>query len=183
VPVPGNVTYVPGQNLDLAADFSEADDTVIVDTTASLPPTPALLPPLVPPLLFEVPSLGAGLPPLGRIFLHNQALAPSFLAQVFNVSSGDGSAVGFLGFGGGDAGVFGASTLSAIFGDRVPQDEAVDIFGNDRGGMGEDEEERQGFFGAPTLGQQLDSLRNSELQQVDRLTRAFGDWADKDPAA
>ncbi|HLA31819.1 MAG TPA: Ig-like domain-containing protein, partial [Pseudomonas sp.] len=145
----------------------------------SLPPPPALLPPLVPPPLFEVPGLGGGLPPLGNIFLQNQALAPSFLAQVFSDSSGDGSGVGFLGFGGGDAGVFGSSTLSSMFGDLVPQDGAVDIFGGDSDGIWETE----GFLGAPTLGQQLDSLRNSDLQQIDQLAKAFGEWAEKAPAA
>jgi fibronectin-binding autotransporter adhesin len=149
----------------------------------SLPPPSALLPPLVPPSLFEVPGLGGGLPPLGNIFLQNQGLAPSFLAQIFGDSAGNGSAVGFLGFGGGDAGVFGSSTLSSMFGDLVPQDGTVDIFGRDSDGIGESEEEGQGFFGAPTLGQQLNSLRNSELQQIDQLARALGEWARKAPAA
>jgi hypothetical protein len=130
-----------------------------------------------------VSGLGGGLPPLGNIFLQNQALAPSFLAQVFSSSSGDGSGIGFLGFGGGDGGVFGTSTLSSMFGDLVPQDGAVDIFGGDNDGVWELEEEGQGFLGAPTLGQQLDSLRNSELQQIDQLARAFGEWAEKVPAA
>ncbi len=149
----------------------------------SLPPPPALLPPLVPPPLFEVPGLGGGLPPLGNIFLQNQALAPSFLAQVFDSTSGDGSGVGFLGFGGGDAAVFGSSTLSSMFGDLVPQDGAVDIFGGNSDGIWGTEEEGQDFLGAPTLGQQLDSLRNSELQQIDQLAQAFGEWAYKAPAA
>jgi len=149
----------------------------------SLPPPPALLPPLVPPPLFEVPGLGGGLPPLGNIFLQNQALAPSFLAQVFDSTSGDGSGVGFLGFGGGDAAVFGSSTLSSMFGDLVPQDGAVDIFGGNSDGIWGTEEEGQDFLGAPTLGQQLDSLRNSELQQIDQLAQVFGEWAYKAPAA
>ena len=146
-----------------------------------LPPPPALLPPLVPPPLFEVPGLGGGLPPLGNIFLQNQVLAPSFLAQVFSSSSGDGSGAGFLGFGGGDAGVFGSSTLSSVFDGLVPQEGAVDIFGNDKDGTGEIEEE--GFLGAPSLGQQLDMLRHSESQQIDQLARAFGEWSEKAPAA
>lgn len=149
----------------------------------STPPPPALLPPLVPPPLFEVPGLGGGIPPLGNIFLQDQALAPSFLAQVFNSSYGDGSGVGFLGFGGGDGGVFGSSTLSSMFDALVPLDGAVDIFGGDGDGIGEGEEEGLGFFGAPTLGQQLDTLRNNELQQIDQLAKAFGEWADKAPVA
>ena len=147
----------------------------------SLLPLPALLPPLVPPPLFEVPGLGSGLPPLGNIFLQNQALAPSFLAQVFSSTSGDGSGVGFLGFGGGDGGVFGSSTLSSTFNGLVPQSDDVDIFGNDGNGMGEEDE--QGFLGAPTLGQQLEELRSSELQQIDRLAQALGEWTEKAPAA
>jgi hypothetical protein len=147
----------------------------------SLPPPPALLPPLVPPPLFDVPGLGAGLPPLGNIFLQNQALAPSFLAQVFSSSYGDGAGVGFLGFGGGDGGVFGSSTLSAAFDVLIPQEGAVDIFGED--GEGIDELDEEGFLGAPSLGQQLDTLRNNELQQIDQLANAFGEWADKAPVA
>ncbi|HSX87133.1 MAG TPA: Ig-like domain-containing protein, partial [Pseudomonas sp.] len=147
----------------------------------SSPPPPALLPPLVPPPLFEVPGLGGGIPPLGNIFLQDQALAPSFLAQVFSDSAGNGSGVGFLGFGGGDAGVFGSSTLSSVFDSLVPQEGAVDIFGNDKDGTGEIEEES--FLGVPSLGQQLDMLRHSELQQIDQLARAFGEWADKAPVA
>jgi len=148
----------------------------------SSPPPLALLPALVPPSLFEVPGLGGGLPPLGNIFLPNQVLAPSFLAQVFSSSSGDGSGVGFLGFGGGDAGVFGSSTLSSMFSDLAPQDGAGDIFGGDIGDIWGSEEEGQGFLGAPTLGQQLDSLHNSELKQIDQLAKAFGEWAEKAPA-
>jgi hypothetical protein len=179
VPIPGDVTYVPGQNVDRTAGFSAADDSVVIDTRPASPPPPALLPPLVPPLLFDVPGLGAGLPPLGTIFLHNQALAPSFLAQVFSVSSGNGSRVGFLGFGGGDGGVFDASTLSSMFRDPGPRNGAVESFGNHRDGIGEDEDARRGFLGAPTLGQQLDSLRDSELQRTDRLTKAIGEWAEQ----
>ena len=150
----------------------------------SLPPPPALLPPLVPPPLFEVPGLGGGMPPLGNIFLQNQVLAPSFLAQVFSTSSsGDGSGVGFLGFGGGDGGVFGSSTLSSMFDGLVPQEGDVNIFGDDGDGIGESEDEGRGFFGAPTLGQQLDTLRNSELQQINQLAKAFGEWAEKAPVA
>ena len=75
----------------------------------------AVPPPLVPPPLFEVPGLGSGLPPLGNIFLQDQALAPSFLAQVFSSTSGDGSGVGFLGFGGGDVAPFFPGSRFKVF--------------------------------------------------------------------
>src|SRR5690606_34487140 len=93
---------------------------------SSLPPPPALLPPLVPPPLFEPPSLGSGVPPVGSVFVNNGALAPSFLAQVFassDPSGGNGNGVGFLGFGGGDGGVFGTTTLGGLFSNLVPRSE------------------------------------------------------------
>jgi len=147
----------------------------------SLPPS-ALLPPLLPPPLFEVPSVGGGLPPLGNIFLQNQALASSFLAQVFNSSSDNGHASGHLGFAGGDGGVFGSSTLAAMFAGLTPQDGVLTGFAMGRE-LSEGEEEGQGFFGVPTLGQQLEDLRNRELQQIEQLTKAFYEWAERAPRA
>ncbi|WP_413044195.1 DUF4347 domain-containing protein [Pseudomonas sp. YJ42] len=145
----------------------------------SVPPPPALMPPLVPPSLFEAPSLGGGIPPIGNIFLQNQALAPSYLAQIFSSSAfSDGTGVGFLGFGGGDGGVFGNSTLSSAFGNLVPRQGEGDLFGRD--GV---EIEEKGFLGAPSLGQQLETLHDNERQRIDQLAKALGEWADKAPAA
>ncbi len=57
------------------------------------------------PALFEQRDSGGGLPPIGNIFIRNNALAPSYIAQVFSTDSGNAAgASGFLGFGGGDGG-------------------------------------------------------------------------------
>ncbi|HLD66672.1 MAG TPA: hypothetical protein VJA19_11545 [Pseudomonas sp.] len=139
------------------------------------PPSPVS--PLVPSSLFETPGPGNGIPPLGNIFIHNGALAPSFIAQVFASSSdsgGDGSGSGFLGFGGGDAGVFGSSTLSAAFGKEVPQESmSLSTFGNKQQRGGEQDGLR-GIFSAPTLGQQLHELQGEEQARVRDLAWALG---------
>ncbi|MCD1638529.1 DUF4347 domain-containing protein [Pseudomonas stutzeri] len=152
----------------------------------SSPPPPALLPPLVPPPLFEPPSLGSGVPPVGNVFVQNGALAPSFLAQVFassEVSGGNGSAVGFLGFGGGDGGVFGTSTLGGIFINDVPQGEAPSIFGNRQDGLGDVQDGLRGIFGAPSLGQQLHEIHESEQRQLRELAWALGELGEAEPQA
>ncbi|MET1077874.1 MAG: Ig-like domain-containing protein [Pseudomonas sp.] len=135
---------------------------------AALPPAPAFslapvnpVSPLAPPGLFDNLGLGSGIPALGSIFIHNGALAPSFLAQVFasSDSGGDGSGVGFLGFGGGDAGVFGSSSLSSVFGKDVPQyDTSLNAFGGKQRGGSEVRDGLRGIFSAPSLGQQLQDL-------------------------
>jgi hypothetical protein len=79
-------------------------------------PTGDLGSPLTFAPLFEQRVIGNGIRPLGDIFINHGALSPSFIAQVFSSDSGgDGSGHGFLGFGGGDGGVFGSSTLSSLF--------------------------------------------------------------------
>ena len=132
------------------------------------PPSPTASP-LLPPPLFEVPTLGSGLPTLGSIFIAQNSLAPSFIAQVFSSSGagfGDGRGAGFLGFGGGDGGVFGSSSLSSIF-DRelLPDEEELEIFDREKAGVG--------FLGAPTLGQQLNDLHESEHSQLRDLAAAL----------
>ncbi|MFJ4347293.1 Ig-like domain-containing protein [Pseudomonas sp. NPDC089401] len=142
---------------------------------ASAPPFSAYQSPLLPPPLFDMPSPGGGLPPLGSIFIRDGALAPSYLAQVFagqqgGFGLGNGSAAGFLGFGGGDANVFGASSLSNVFDKTLPED----------GGqyeMSGGKPFRQGgekLTGAPTLGQQLQAFREGEQRQVRDLALALG---------
>jgi hypothetical protein len=155
------------------------------------PPTPALPPPpfsspLLPPPLFEVPTLGSGIPTLGNIFIHNSALAPSFIAQVFassDPSGGDGSGVGFLGFGGGDAGVFGSSTLSNIFGsDSMPESAPLKVFdGKQWRGGGDAGQGLRGVFGAPTLGQQLHEMGETEQRQIHELAWALGQIEPAEP--
>lgn len=136
------------------------------------PPPSVTTSPLLPPPLFEVPTLGSGIPTLGNIFINQGAMAPSFIAQVFASSAdagGDGSGAGFLGFGGGDAGIFGSSSLSSIFGKEVLQEtEEQNIF-KQRGDGGEGT-----VFGAPPLSQQLHQLHEGEQRQIRELAMALG---------
>ncbi|MDN5516475.1 MAG: Ig-like domain-containing protein, partial [Pseudomonas sp.] len=145
----------------------------------SAPPPSVTTSPLLPPPLFEVPTLGSGIPTLGNIFINNGALAPSYIAQVFASSdsgAGNGSGIGFLGFGGGDGGVFGSSSFSGIFGKDTPQDnEKLEVFdGNKWGTSG-------GIFGAPTLGQQLHDLHEGEQRQHRELALALQQIAAAQP--
>ncbi|MDX1368711.1 Ig-like domain-containing protein, partial [Pseudomonas sp.] len=150
----------------------------------ALPP-PLTTSPLLPVPLFEQPTLGSGIPPLGNIFLNNGALAPSFIAQVFASSSshaaGNGSGVGFLGFGGGDGGVFGSSTLSSIFGnDLLPESTPLDIFDDKQ--WDKDADQAPGDVpGAPSLGQQLHEMRNTEQRQLRELALALGQFEAGNP--
>ncbi|WP_321849811.1 Ig-like domain-containing protein [Pseudomonas paraveronii] len=128
------------------------------------------------PALFEQREMGAGLPPIGSIFIHNGALAPSFIAQVFNSDSGgDGSAQGFLGFGGGDGGVFGSSTLSGLFNrESSGGDSGLKAFDSRAiQGGGDAAQGLRGVFGAPTLGQQLQQIKDVEQRQVMDLAQAL----------
>ncbi|MNF35403.1 hypothetical protein D3C84_162710 [compost metagenome] len=155
-------------------------------TAPTLPP-PLTTSPLLPIPLFEQPTLGSGVPPLGNIFINNGALAPSFLAQVFasnsSDSAGNGSGVGFLGFGGGDGGVFGSSTLSNIFGsDPLPESTPLDIF-DDKQWNGDGNQAPHGVLGAPTLGQQLHEIRNTEQRQLRELALALGRFEGVKPQA
>ncbi len=157
---------------------------VTVDMTPAPPPAAPPLPPasvaqpLLPPPLFEPPTLGAGLPPVGSIFLQNNALAPSYLAQVFasENAGGDGGGAGFLGFRGGDGGVFGTSTLGSIFSDGALPTDNGSIFG-DRLGGSDGGGELRGIFGAPSLGQQLETMNNNEKRQIQTLANALGSIA------
>src|SRR5690606_25328139 len=145
---------------------------------------PSFTSPLLPPPLFEVPTLGGGLPPLGNIFINRGALAPSFVAQVFASShsdaGGDGSGMGFLGFGGGDARVFGSSSLSSIFGKDVLQEtEQLKIFDGKQWSDGAE----GAIFGAPPLSQQLHELREGERRQLHELALALGQIHAEGPKA
>ncbi|WP_280362992.1 Ig-like domain-containing protein, partial [Pseudomonas sp. BN411] len=152
------------------------EPTVPFDPVQPNVPPPPFTSPLIPPPLFEQPTLGSGIPTLGNIFINQGALAPSFIAQVFASSDsfGDGSGRGFLGFGGGDANVFGSSSLSSFFDKDVPQDsEEMKLFDGKqwKGGSGGS---GQGIFGAPTLGQQLQDMQDKEHRQVRDLAMALG---------
>ncbi|MFZ4968394.1 Ig-like domain-containing protein [Pseudomonas sp. Mn2068] len=129
------------------------------------------------PPLFEQRDVGGGLPPLGNIFIRNGALAPSFIAQVFSTDSGgDGSGSGFLGFGGGDGGVFGSSTLSGLFNRESTTGDSSGFKAFERQGsksLGDPSQGLRGIFGAPTLGQQLQQLKDSEQKQLHELAWAL----------
>jgi hypothetical protein len=128
------------------------------------------------PALFEQRETGAGLPPIGNIFIRNGALAPSFIAQVFSSdSSVAGSTQGFLGFSGGDGGVFGSSTLSGLFNrESGGGDSGLKAFdGRAIQGGGDAAQGLRGGFGAPTLGQQLQQIKDVEQRQVIDLAQAL----------
>ena len=138
------------------------------------PPTGNLGSPLGFPPLFEQRDVG-GLDPIGSIFINRGELAPSYIAQVFSSdAAGDGSGQGFLGFGGGDGGVFGSSTISGLFNqDAGSEGESLDAFDNQSIKGGEASQGMRGVFGAPTLGQQLQQLKDTEQRQVDSLAMAL----------
>jgi len=140
------------------------------------PPTGNLGSPLTFQPLFEQRVIGNGIRPLGDIFMNHGALTPSFIAQVFsgNDGGGDGSGHGFLGFGGGDGGVFSTSTLSSLFNqDSGAERDSLNAFGSQSIKSGDVSQGLRGVFGAPTLGQQLQQLKDNEKQQVDNLAAAL----------
>ncbi|MEI2831005.1 Ig-like domain-containing protein [Pseudomonas mosselii] len=147
-------------------------------SVSHLPVTAPYQSPLLPQPLFEVPTSGGGLPTLGNLFIQNGALAPSYLAQVFAGHQGDsaignGSGAGFLGFGGGDANVFGASSLANIFDKTLPDDGGqFELSGGKPFRQGAEAE--KGLTGAPTLGQQLQAFREGEQRQARQLAQALG---------
>ncbi|WP_237886186.1 Ig-like domain-containing protein [Pseudomonas sp. PGPR40] len=138
------------------------------------PPTGDLGSPLTFTPLFEQRVIGNGIRPLGDIFMSHGALTPSFIAQVFSSSGGDGSGHGFLGFGGGDGGVFGTSTLSSLFNqDTGSEVDSLNAFGNNSIRTGDASQGLRGVFGAPSLGQQLQQLKDTEQRQVESLAAAL----------
>ncbi|MGG7555722.1 Ig-like domain-containing protein [Pseudomonas sp. ES3] len=140
------------------------------------PPTGDLGSPLTFAPLFEQRVMGNGIRPLGDIFINHGALTPSFIAQVFTSSDngGDGSGHGFLGFGGGDGGVFGSSTLSSLFNQATSSEgDSLNTFGNQSIKAGDASQGLRGVFGAPSLGQQLQQLKDTEQRQVDSLAAAL----------
>ncbi|MDX9675398.1 Ig-like domain-containing protein [Pseudomonas zeae] len=139
-------------------------------------PTGDLGSPLTFAPLFEQRVIGNGIRPLGDIFMNHGALSPSFIAQVFSSSDSgaDGSGHGFLGFGGGDGGVFGSSTLASLFNqDSAAERDSLNAFGSQSLKAGDVSQGLRGVFGAPTLGQQLQQLKDTEEHRVDNLAAAL----------
>ncbi|MCP8690524.1 hypothetical protein, partial [Marinobacterium sedimentorum] len=156
----------------LGANPASAAYPLLAPAIADIPPSPYQSP-LQPPQLFAAPTLGSGIPTLSALFINNGAPAPSYIAQVF---AGNGNGQGFLGFGGGDAGVFGHSALSNIF-DPDSELEPVSVQTGLREAFGTP------GFGAPTLGQQLQQMQNTEQRQIDQLARALGGIQSGEPHA
>ncbi|WP_449438217.1 Ig-like domain-containing protein [Pseudomonas migulae] len=140
------------------------------------PPTGDLGSPLTFAPLFEDRVIGNGIRPLGDIFMNNGALAQSFIAQVFSSSEsgGDGAGHGFLGFGGGDGGVFSTSTLSSLFNQDVGNErDSLNSFGSQSIKASDVSQGLRGVFGAPSLVQQLQQLKDTEQRQVNDLATAL----------
>ncbi|QQX59114.1 Ig-like domain-containing protein [Pseudomonas chlororaphis] len=148
---------------------------VPLQPTVTTPPVGDLGSPLAFAPLFEQRVLGDGIRPLGDIFINHGALAPSFIAQVFGSSDpgGDGNGHGFLGFGGGDGGVFSQSTLSVLFGQDSTEDGgSLKSFG-DKSRGGDLSQGGRGVFGAPSLTQQLQVMQDMEQRPIRDLAKAF----------
>ncbi|WP_447749035.1 DUF4347 domain-containing protein [Pseudomonas nicosulfuronedens] len=156
--------------------------------TGGTPVLQSVLPDVGPPMLGQAPLLdssnrGAAQSGLGSVF--REGPSQSQLALIFgnhgNSVFGDGSGHGFLGFGGGDAGVFGSSTISAIFGAAREGDErALSAFGQRQADISQG---LQGVFGSAGLGQQLQEMNQREQRQVADLAHAFGELGQVRPAS
>ncbi|MDU8429722.1 Ig-like domain-containing protein [Pseudomonas syringae pv. actinidifoliorum] len=141
------------------------------------PPTGNLGSPLSFAPLFEQRTTGDGLPPVGNIFITNRALAPSFIAQVFDSSSVGGPGSGFLGFNSGEGSVFGTSTLATLFSREAATDTSTSGAFNGRTGNGlqDSSQSIQAGFGALTLGQQLQQITDNEQEKLRALAWALGE--------
>lgn len=148
------------------------------------PDVPDMAPPsqmdslLVPLPLLDTPTVGSDFRPLSEIFLsQNSAQERSLIAQIFgsNDSYGDGTGTGFLGFGGGNGGVFGSSTLAGIFNDDGFKEAApLKVFDRRSSDI---EDGLPGIFGALSLSQQLHQLHEAEQQPQRELAWALGQLA------
>ncbi|POY82221.1 glycosyl hydrolase [Pseudomonas amygdali pv. morsprunorum] len=141
------------------------------------PPTGNLGSPLSFSPLFEQRTTGGGLPPVGNIFITNRALAPSFIAQVFDSSSVGGPGSGFTGFNSGEGSVFGSSTLSTLFSRESATDSSTTGAFNSAGsnGLRDSSQSIQAGFGALTLGQQLQQITDNEQEKLRALAWALGE--------
>ncbi|MFA0970560.1 Ig-like domain-containing protein [Pseudomonas amygdali] len=141
------------------------------------PPTGNLGSPLSFSPLFEQRTTGGGLPPVGNIFITNRALAPSFIAQVFDSSSVGGPGSGFTGFNSGEGSVFGSSTLLTLFSRESATDSSTTGAFNSAGsnGLRDSSQSIQAGFGALTLGQQLQQITDNEQEKLRALAWALGE--------
>jgi len=174
---PSSLALTLGQDAgdpEFRANPPAGEVPVIAPLLPATPPPLSGPSPLLPPPLFEPPTLGSGLPTLGNLFLGNGGITPSFIAQVFSSDSGgDGSGSGFLGFGGGDGGVFGSSSLSSPFQGPGPTDGQVGRLFGGQGRFGGEGSELREIFGAPSLGQQLREASEQDARRVAALSEAL----------
>ncbi|WGK90749.1 Ig-like domain-containing protein [Pseudomonas migulae] len=176
-PAPATVQVTPDP------EFLSSDPVTVIDQPnvplqpiIFAPPSGDLGSPLTFAPLFEDRVIGNGIRPLGDIFMNNGALAQSFIAQVFSSSDsgGEGAGHGFLGFGGGDGGVFSTSTLSSLFNQESGNErDSLNSFGNHSIKAGDVSQGLRGVFGAPSLVQQLQQLKDTEQRQVNDLAAAL----------
>ncbi|MDN6860110.1 Ig-like domain-containing protein [Pseudomonas sp. CAN2814] len=156
--------------------------------SGNAPQVPSVLVNAGPPSLGQVPLLdssnrGAAQSTLGSVF--RDGPSQTQLALIFsnngNSAFGDGGGRGFLGFGGGDAGVFSSSTLGSIFGEaREGDEQALSAFGQRQGGIAGG---LSGVFAGTGLGQQLQEMNQREQRQVADLAQAFGELGQVRPAS
>ncbi|WP_223556122.1 beta strand repeat-containing protein, partial [Pseudomonas sp. BF-R-01] len=176
-PAPATVQVTPDPEF-LSSDPVTVTDqpNVPLQPIIFAPPSGDLGSPLTFAPLFESRVIGNGIRPLGDIFMNNGALAQSFIAQVFSSSDsgGEGAGHGFLGFGGGDGGVFSTSTLSSLFNQESGNErDSLSSFGNHSIKAGDVSQGLRGVFGAPSLVQQLQQLKDTEQRQVNDLAAAL----------
>ena len=139
---------VPGYDI-IAANYIPDPGTGTPDTPFIAPPPTA---PQPPPSLLPPPTVGNGLS-LNDPFINPTPMQISLFAQIFSSRSTNG----FLGFGGGDAGVFDRSTLADLF---KPGHSPFDIL-----------LERSG--GAFSLQQQLRFFSAVETEKTHQLSSAL----------
>ncbi|WP_187625183.1 Ig-like domain-containing protein [Pseudomonas congelans] len=127
--------------------------------------------------LFEQRTTGGDLPPVGNIFITNRALAPSFIAQVFDSNSVGGPGSGFIGFGSGEGSVFGTSTLSTLFSRETATGTSTTAAfeGAGSNSLQDSSQSIQAGFGALTLGQQLQQITDNEQEKLRELAWALGE--------
>ncbi|QBF26461.1 DUF4347 domain-containing protein [Pseudomonas tructae] len=150
--------------------------TPVLQPQVPLVPAVASTSPLLPAPLFEERTLGSGIDTLGNIFIHNGLSAPSFIAQVFasSDSGGDSAGLGFLGFGGGDAGVFGSSTFAGLFAREAAQEgESMRVFDGKQWRTTDPAQGLRAVFGAASLEQQLQNIKDAEQRPVRELAMAL----------
>ncbi|MDD1012709.1 DUF4347 domain-containing protein [Pseudomonas rubra] len=141
-----------------------------------VPPVPAIptASPLVPSGLFEHETLGSGIDTLGNIFINNGISAPSYIAQVFASSDQGASSAGGIGFAGGEGGVFGSSTLASLFARQAVQEgESMRVFDGKQWRTTDPAQGLRAVFGAASLEQQLQNIKDAEQRPVRELAMAL----------